>query len=433
MKRIFPEYTYGPGPRNACWWDETVPAPDWPVHQGYLTADVAIVGGGFTGMSAALHLAKRGVSVALFEAESPGWGASGRNGGFCCQGGSKLTHATMVRRYGVSAAQAYSQAEAAAVSLVADLLAAYGIDADVHSKGETQLAHTPRAMEKLRRNVQEGGTLHEADDLPGLGLAGQFFGGYTDPVGFALNPRKYLFGLAAAARSFSASLFSESPVLSFRQSGSGFDLTTPIGRVKAANVLICTNGYSSEDLPNWLSARYMPAQSTVMVTRPLTDAELRAQGWTSRQMAYDTRNLLHYFRLMPDNRLLFGMRGGLLSSPRAEAAVRSKLRHDFCRMFPAWAEIEATHIWSGMVCLARDLVPFAGPVPGQPGMFAGMAYHGNGVAMGTYCGRALAGMVMGDTAGLPDPIARPPRRFPLGRWRRLLMPPVYAALALADL
>ncbi|MGV6804355.1 MAG: NAD(P)/FAD-dependent oxidoreductase [Ruegeria sp.] len=433
MRRIFPSYTYGPGPRAGCWWDETVSAPDWPEHLGDTSIDVAVVGGGFTGVSAALHLAENGTEVAVFEAETPGWGASGRNGGFCCQGGSKLTYSALVRRYGIEGARAYAQAEEDAVSLVANLMARFGIDADVHSEGETQLAHNTRAMEKLRRRAQQGGRLHEAEDLAYLGMSGRFFGGYTDPVGFGLNPQKYLFGLASAARSFGANLFANSPVRHIRKTESGFLVETPKGRISAANVLICTNGYSSEDLPNWLSARYMPAQSTAMVTRPLSKDELKEQGWTSRQIAYDTRNLLHYFRLMPDNRFLFGMRGGLMSSKRAEVAIRKTVHRDFCHMFPRWADVEVTHMWSGMVCLARDLVPFAGPVPDHPGMFAGFAYHGNGVAMGTYCGRVLSRMVLGQTAEAPDPISRPPKRFPFGRWRRLIMPPAYAAMAVLDL
>lgn len=433
MKRIFPNYAYGPGPRDACWWDETLAAPDWPVLQGDTNADVAIVGGGFTGISAALHLAEAGASVAVLEAETPGWGASGRNGGFCCLGGSKLSHAAMQRRFGAAAATAYAQSEEDAVHLVATLLDHFDIAADTHSQGETQLAHSRRAMERLRRTADEAGTLHERRDLPDLGLSGPFFGGYTLPVGFGLNPRKYLFGLAAAVGSQGAQLFQRSPVQDIRKTGSGFTLKTPNGRVTASHVLICTNGYSSEDVPQWMAGRYMPAQSTVLVTRPLTVAEQQAQGWSSGQMSYDTRHLLHYFRLMPDGRFLFGMRGGLRSSPASEAAIRAKVHRDFRRMFPAWSEVEVTHCWSGMVCLSRGLTPYAGPVPDQPGLFAGFAYHGNGVAMGTYCGRALARLALGQDGDLPLPMTRPPAQFPLGRWRRVLMPPAYLAMELADL
>lgn len=433
MKRVFSDYAYGPAPRKGCWWDETIAAPDWPSLDGDLSTDVAIIGGGFTGLSAALHLASEGATVAVLEAETPGWGASGRNGGFCCLGGSKLSGSYMSRRYGADAAQAYVRAEESAVALVGELLSTYRIEADTHSRGETQLAHSSRAMERLRRAAEHTGQLHERDTLPSLGLGGHFLGGYTTSVGFALNPRKYLFGLADAAGRAGAKLFQRSAVLRVDRAASGYRLTTETGAARASKVLVCTNGYSSEDLPPWMAARYMPAQSTVLVTRPLTEAELRAQGWTSDQMAYDTRNLLHYFRLMPDRRFLFGMRGGLLSSPRAERAIRQKVLRDFRRMFPAWADVEATHIWSGMVCLSRDLVPFAGPIPGRAGLYAGFAYHGNGVAMGTYCGKALAGMALERPVELPLPITTAPRRFPFGRWRRVVMPPAYALMGLADL
>ena len=125
-----------------------------------------------------------------------------------------------------------------------------------------------------------------------------------------------------------------------------------------------------------------------------TQAELEAQGWTSRQMCYDSRNLLHYFRLMPDNRFLFGTRGGLLSSPRAEAAAQARARRDFEAMFPAWSNVDTPFGWSGMVCLSRNRTPYVGPIPEMPGAFAALAYHGNGVAMGSYSGHMLAGLLL---------------------------------------
>ncbi len=433
MKRIYPDYTYGNGPRADCWWDETIVAPPWPVLAGEHHTDVAIIGGGFTGMSAALHLAEHGVHATVLEAGTPAWGASGRNGGFCCLGGSKLSSVAMVRRFGADAATEYAQAEVDAVALVAELLDRHRIEADTHSHGETILAHSSRAMRRLRRAVGDAGDVHEANDLPGLGFGGRFHGGFTTPVGFALNPRKYLFGLARAAAAAGANLFQASPAESIQRASGGYVLTTPAGLVRAETVVVCTNGYSSEDMPGWMAGRYLPAQSTVLVTRPLTGAELAAQGWTTEQMSYDTRNLLHYFRLMPDRRFLFGMRGGLRSSAGAEAAIRRTAMRDFRRMFPAWGTVDVTHMWSGMVCFSQGMTPFVGPVPGQAGMFAGFAYHGNGVAMGTYCGRALARMVMGCDPELPHPVSLPPQRFPLGRFRRALLPPAYALLALADL
>jgi glycine/D-amino acid oxidase-like deaminating enzyme len=150
-------------------------------------------------------------------------------------------------------------------------------------------------------------------------------------------------------------------------------------------------------------------------------------------MCYDSRNLLHYFRLMPDRRFLFGMRGGLMSGSRAEQHARARLRRDFDEMFPAWRAVSSDHSWSGMVCLARNRLPFVGRLPGQNRLWAGLCYHGNGVAIGTLSGRMLAELILGqDPAHYPQAMSLPLARFPLGSFRRLLMPPLYAWLKVQD-
>lgn len=438
MSRIYGDFAYGPGPRDGCWWDETISAPDWPVLDNDLSVDVAIIGGGFTGISAALRLAEAGVHVAVLESETPGFGASGRNGGFCCLGGARISEKTLARRFGEEGANTYWQAERDAVALVSDLLKRHGIDADVHSKGETKLAHRPKDMEEMRKSAESMAfdreldpQIIEAADLPDHGMNGPFFGALTISIGFALNPRKYLFGIAAAAKKAGAKLFQQSRVTRIESKQTRHRLVTDNGHVTADNVVIATNGYSSDDLPNWLAARYIPTQSNIIVTRAMSDNELGAQGWTTPQASYDTRNLLHYFRLMPDRRFLFGMRGGLTSTPSAEAHARSRVRRDFEKMFPAWSHVESPFRWSGMVCLARNGTPFAGPLPGRPGIFAGLAYHGNGVAMGSYTGKLLARLILGENE-VPTPMQKPLSRFPLGRARRALLPPLYLAKGLMD-
>ena len=441
MRRIYGDFAYSDAPRSGCWWDETCDIPDRDPLTGARIFDVAIVGGGFTGISAALHLAQAGVSVCVLESCYVGWGASGRNGGFCCLGGGMLDNEALERTFGREGRDAWRQAEVAAIRLVERLLDEHKIDVDRHSEGETQVAHRPSDFEDMRSEVPYyadsyglEARLTEKGALETEGLNAGFHGAITIPVGFGLNPRKYITGLAAAAEGAGAAIFHESAVTSVQRTGAAFELQTQTGRVQAERVIIATNGYSSEDLPDWLAGRYMPTQSSIIVTRPMTQSELGAQGWTSGQASYDTRNLLHYFRLMPDNRMLFGVRGGLMANAGSERRAMRRARADFEAMFPAWREVETPHSWSGMVCIARNRMPFVGAVPDQPGMFASLCYHGNGVAMASYCGALLADVVQDRTPErvYPAAVQRPLAKFELGRFRRLVMPVAYAGFALAD-
>ena len=441
MTRIFPGYTYGSGPRAGCWWDTTCQIPDQPSLDAARSVDVAVIGAGFTGVSAALHLARFGVETIVLEAEFTGWGASGRNGGFCCLGGGMLGDAQLDARFGKPERLEFRAAEKAAVALVARLIAELDLDVDRHSAGETELAHRPKDMAALRRKAETteenygvSAQLIDQADLPAQGLTGPFFGALTVPVGFGLNPLKYLTGVARAAEDAGARIFHYTPVRALAADGGRYRITCDTGTVTAKNVVIATNGYSSEHLPPWLSGRYMPGQSNVLVTRPLTQAEIDAQGWSSDQMCYDTRHLLHYFRLMPDRRFLFGMRGGLLSSPAADQRARKRILRDFANLFPAWAEVEPEHIWSGLVCLARNRLPFVGELPDMPGLWAGLCYHGNGIAMGTLSGKIIAERIAEREPDIHPRVLRSPlAQFPFGRARRVIMPPVYAGLALSDL
>ncbi|ETX15753.1 FAD dependent oxidoreductase [Roseivivax halodurans JCM 10272] len=439
MHRLYEASAYAP-PKGRFW--ARTPAPDWTPLSADLRTDVAIVGGGYTGVSTALHLAEAGVEATLLEADDAGFGASGRNGGFCCLGGAKATDAMLRRRHGEQGRRDWRRTERAAVDTVARILDIHGIDADTHSRGETQLAHSPRAMQALRAALPDIRASYGVEpnliDKAGLrqaGLGGPFHGALTIPIGFALDPARYHAGLSRAAEKAGAALHAQSPVTAITHADGLWRLSTPDGTVSAKRVVIATNGYGAEDVPAWLRGRTLPVLSTVIVTRPLTLAEREAQGWTSRQMSFDTRQLLHYFRLLPDDRFLFGMRGGLSARPRETRATARRIRRDFHAMFPAWRDVEIEHDWSGLVCLTRTLTPFVGPVPDMPGVFAGFGYHGNGVAMATHAGRVLASLVRGAApdADYPDAIRIPPPRFPLGRFRRSLLRPAYLAAETFDL
>lgn len=423
MDRIIGPHATRAESLRGCYWTETAsipPATDLPPDR----VEVAVVGAGYTGLSAALTLAQAGLRVAVLDARQPGWGASGRNGGFCCRGGAMMGQVEMTRRFGAAAAAEWDRTEKAAVDRVADLIDTHGIACDRHSDGEMVLAHGPRAARRM-------GAILDMPALADLGISGPWSGGRLERVGFALNPRKYLAGLLRAARQAGVSISGDVEVRSLTGAKGGWQLLHEKGMLWARKIIVATNGYASERLPPWIGGRYLPVQSSIMVTRPLTDAELSAQGWTSDLMCYDTRRLLHYFRLLPERRFLFGMRGGIRATAASDARIQRAIRADFDAYFPAWRDVETSHFWTGLACLTRSRLPFAGQVPDAGGLFAAFGWHGNGIAMGTYAGALLARLMLGEDMR-PGIMRQPIPRFPFGRWRRLLLYPAYAAMSLQD-
>ncbi|MCI2395181.1 FAD-dependent oxidoreductase [Aliiroseovarius sediminis] len=434
-RRIYEDYAYGDAARAECIWP--LPQGHWPALEGDARAEVAIIGGGYTGLSAALHLAQAGAHVTLLEAHNPGWGASGRNGGFCCIGGDKLGIGPIRKLFGADAAHGYVTAQRAAIDLVRDLLTTHNIDADTHSDGELQLAHHPRVMSALQAEQDEWANygvktrLIERSDLAAKGVTGAFHGGLHVPLGFALNPGKYAAGLAEAACKAGVTVHAHSPVTNITRSEGTYLLETPTGRLTADKLILATNGYGTDGLPDWMTGRYLPLQSNILVTRPLTDEEIKAQGWTTDLMAYDSRHLLHYFRLLPDRRFLFGSRGNIRATQKTHATMRARLTREFGALFPAWAKVETPYFWSGLVSLSRDLLPYVGPIGDWENAWAGMNYHGNGVAMGTWVGAKLADMALGTCQ--QEPVhTRPLPRFPFPAIRRAYLYPALARYRLQD-
>lgn len=435
MTHLYERRAYTDAPRALCAWEID---RDWPTFSGEAETDVAVIGAGFTGLSAALTLAQAGVQVTVLDAQSPGWGASGRNGGFCCIGGTGLPDAMLERRLGADGARAFLDTQIAAIDLVETLIGRHALDVQRHSDGEVLLAHSPRAAKSFEAEVRActaqglpAQVLSKAElDARGLGGPG-FHAGLHLRKGFGLDAGAYVTGLAHAARSATARIFGQSRVQSITKSGESWHLTTPNGVLRARRILVATNGYTPERLGP-LRAPVLPIQSNVLVTRPLTAQEQAAQGWTSDLMAYDARTLLHYFRLMPDGRFLFGMRGGIRASAGAERRTTRRLMAHFHQMFPAWRHVEVPHTWSGLLAYSRDLLPHVAEIDADPTALAAMAYHGNGVAMGTWSGHAAARLFLGEDIR-PAAMRAPLPRFPLAPLRRNALRLGYPLAALRDL
>lgn len=438
LKRLYHADAYDVGVPAGSYWEWVVPAPPPdPCLEEDMTADVVIVGGGYTGLSAALHLARDfGRAPVVIDAAQVGWAASGRNAGFNCMGGGKISDVAYEQRWGTDDLARYYGAQVRATQVVAEIIDREGIDVDAQPRGEWLMAHRRKDFDGFAQDaaflLRVAGVKSEIltqDALRERGVNGAgFHGAMVSDVGFCLNPRKYVFGLADAVRRAGGRIFGNTTAEHMAQLPDGrYEIRTARGRIVARNLILAGNGYNSDNLPDWLGGRYTPVVSHIMVTEPMGDNVLADQGWRVHQMSCDTRKMLHYFRLLPDGRMLFGMRGTPNLGPRDTRRMPAAVRADFDDMFPAWRGVRTAFHWSGLICVARNLVPFVGPIEDWNGAFTAMAYHGNGVSMASYCGKVMAGMVAGKPYDDPvsDGMKAEPRRYPLARWRRMGLPAAF--------
>ncbi|GAB4155961.1 MAG: FAD-dependent oxidoreductase [Cyanobacteria bacterium J069] len=431
-------------------WETTVEPGGWSALEshGALSSgenrpcDVAIIGGGITGLTAALHLARAGIEVCVLEAGTPAWGASGRNGGFCCVGATWLSQSALVKQFGMAEVGRFFQQQREGVALVQQLANEEGFEIDRQGEGELEVAHRADRWRSLETGYEfftkiagYPCQLWSPQELAERAYhSPEAHGGLHVGVGFGLNPLKYSRGLAIALTQRGGILYAHSPVQHWEQDGNLHRLHTPKGTLRARRVIIATNGYTPDDLHPAVSGSLLPAISNIITTRPLTAAELAAQGWKTEIPVYDTRRLLFYFRLLKDGRFLFGSRGGTWGDDSEADRYRQWMTRRLGEMFPAWREVEISHYWSGLLCGSRPLVPQIGQLPDDPTVFYALAYHGNGVATATWSGRAIAHLLTEKLtpSDLATPFRQPLRRFPLPHLRPWYVRGMFGLYGLQD-
>ncbi len=424
MAEVFHPDVYRTDVTPRSWWQASATVRPAPPLMGEETADVAIIGGGYAGLSAALHLARdHGIRAVVLDAGEIGWGASGRNGGFVTYPAVKLSAAALIKRHGLDTTRAFYQVQAAAVDLVRDLLDAEGIDAARQGDANFEVAHHPAVVDELRAAAE---FWRDTLGLPARFLSREAFAeighGGTEQFGafqldgpFGLHPLRYVAGLREAAERHGAAIHGASRVLSWTGGGGLHRLETAGGRIRAKTVILATNGYTQDGLKAPFDNRTIPALSNIVVTRPLTREELDAAGWRTEGVVTNARDLLFYYRLLPDRRFLFGARGGTVGSPTEDMRMKSWLVRRLGEVFPAWRHVDVEYFWNGLVCLTGRLTPAVGRLEDDPSVYFGFGWHGSGVSAATAAGRDLARAVAAKaepdvpipTRGLPPSLVHP--------------------------
>jgi len=405
-------------------------AQEYPQLEGGIETDVCVVGGGYTGVSTALHLAEKGYRVVLLEANRLGWGASGRNGGHAGTGQRK-EQAELEKTLGHDLASSLWDMGLEAVQLLEDLIERHGIDCDL-KRGIMHVAAKPGDVDDLREGVEflekhynyTGSQFIEREETRAMVGSDKFFAGMLDKPSVHMHPLNFLLGLAVAADNAGVQIFERSRVTAI-QKGDTAIIETATGSVKAKFVVLGCNGYLEKLMPE-IAPEIMPINNFMLATEPLP-AALARELIRDDHALQDSLFVINYWKLSADNRLLFG--GGENYSPRFPRDLKNFVRKYMLRIYPQLENTRIDYAWGGTLAITLNRMPDFGRISGN--IFYAQGFSGHGLPTATFAGKLLAEVISG-TAERFDVMANLPIvKFPGGtllRWPGLVAGMLYYSL-----
>tara|TARA_Y100000813_G_C24160702_1_gene351939 strand:- start:319 stop:1665 length:1347 start_codon:yes stop_codon:yes gene_type:complete len=366
-----------------------------------INCEIVVVGGGYTGLLCAINLIENyNLDVILIEAGKIGWGASSRNGGFCSFPPIKTSFKKLQKIYGKEETKRFFRNAVEGSNYTKDIISNYNIDCDVTGESNFIVAHHPNKFKQIKEQAEvyksEFGIeteIYSKEEFNKFGHGGnEQFGALSYKPGFAINPLKFVNGITKYALSKKLKIFEHTLVDKINKNNGYYTLKSKEGSVKAKKVVVATNGFYQEGLVPQLNSRILPVISNIIVTRKLTDKEIDLHNFKTFSPIVNTKNLLYYYRKLPDNRILFGTRGDYIGSDQSNLDRAKIMEKFFKNIFPDWASISIDYNWRGLIAMSQKLTPSIGKIENEE-IYYGFGYHGVGVSSAPWTGYQLSKLV----------------------------------------
>ena len=402
MKNIYHKDIYKfEKPVNSYWEDTTNENFNLGKLNKDIKSEVTVIGGGYTGLLCAINLIENyNLDVILLEAGKIGWGASSRNGGFCSFPPIKTSFKNLQKIYGKDETKKFFKNSIEGSNYTKEMISNYNIDCDVTGDSNFILAHHPNKFKQIKEQAEvyksEFGIdaqIYSKEEFEKIGHGGtEQFGALSYKPGFAINPLKFVNGITKYAISKKLKIFEHSLVNKIHKNNDSYILRTKEGSVNTKKIVVATNGFYQEGLIPQMNSRILPVISNIIVTRKLTNNEIDLHNFKTFSPIANTKNLLYYYRKLPNNRILFGTRGDFIGSDRSNLD-RSKMMERFLKkIFPSWSNVSVDYNWRGLIDMSQKLTPSIGKIENEE-IYYGFGYHGVGVSSAPWTGKQLSKIV----------------------------------------